>query len=184
MKALILSHFNPDLSVEIENDASLQGARAVLEQRNQGRKYLVAYTSRALYKAEKRYVITELELLAVVYLIGKFAYYVAGNRPFKSVADHSVIGPLIRTESPTSRLAWWILRLIPYQFEAMYRAGKQNIMADWLSRFPLDMSEDLPAFSSIPLLFLPRLDVSMLQRTDAFCRPLIKVLKCPTDTEA
>lgn len=182
--APVLSHFDPDLLVAIETDVSLESVDAVLKQGDRDREYVVAYTSRVLLEAEKRYRITELLLLAAVYGIGKFYCHVAGNRPFKIITEHSAIGPLIHTKNPTGRLARWVLRLWPYRFEIVSRAGKENVLVDWLSRFSVDTCEEpVLYFSSASSLFLPRLDNAALQLDEAFCRSFMEVLEGSTDTE-
>ena len=71
---------------ELETDASNVGMGAALRQ-----DYIpVAYTSICLSKSEKKYNITEKEVLAVIWRIKKFQFYLTGKRSVL-VTDHKAI---------------------------------------------------------------------------------------------
>lgn len=162
MAGPILSHFNPNLEVEIHTDASTVGLGAVLIQKHEGVEHVLAYASRALNNAERNYGATHLELLAVVFGIEKFEPYVAGNEQFKVVTDCSAIAPLLRTKNPVGRLARWVMRLSPFTFEVVYRKGCENVVADYLSRYLLEHCEEPTGLSSAPLFFVPKVDICAL----------------------
>ena len=104
-EAPIMSHFDPELPVEIHTDASAYGVGAVCVQRQNGEERVIAYASKTLNKAQRNYGATELEVLAVVFGIEKFRYYALNNMQFKVVTDHSAISALLRTKYPDGRLA-------------------------------------------------------------------------------
>ena len=104
-EAPIMSHFDPELPVEIHTDASAYGVGAVCVQRQNGEERVIAYASKTLNKAQRNYGATELEILAVVFGIEKFRYYALNNMQFKVVTDHSAISALLRTKYPDGRLA-------------------------------------------------------------------------------
>jgi len=56
------------------------------------------------------------------------------------VTDHLALKWLNSIENPTGRIARWALELLQYQFDVYYRKGNQNIVADALSRQPLDIT--------------------------------------------
>ena len=65
-----------DVNFTLETDASIQGLGAVLSQpQADGKLHPVAYTSRALNKAEKSYSIMKLETLADVWAVCHFHSY-------------------------------------------------------------------------------------------------------------
>jgi len=83
----------------METDASIQGLGAVLSQlQDSGDIHPVAYASRALSATEKRYAITELETLAVVWAMSHYHAYLFGN-DVTIYTDHSGEGSFGNSKS-------------------------------------------------------------------------------------
>ena len=135
----VLSYPNFDEDFVLETDASHQGLGAVLSQRQEdGKLHPIAYASRALSGAEKNYGITDLETLAVVWEISHFHYYLYGHR-VTVYTDHSAVKAVLETASPTGRHARWWTRVFSRgvrEVAIVYRPGKDNVLADALSRNP------------------------------------------------
>jgi RNase H-like domain found in reverse transcriptase len=108
-------------------DASGFGIGAVLLQ--QGRP--VAFESRSLSAAEKRYPTGEQELLAVVLALKVWRCYLQGP-PIKVIKDHSAITCLPNSPLSGRRRACWAEFLADYDISREYQPGKDNI-ADPLS---------------------------------------------------
>lgn len=72
----------PDISKPfiLDTDASNWSIGAVLSQEIDGKERVMAYASRTLTKAEKRYCVTRKELLAVVHFIKHYRHYLYGRR--------------------------------------------------------------------------------------------------------
>jgi len=119
----------------IQTDASTTGLGAVLTQHFEEGERVIAYASRTLNGAERNYSATELECLAVVWGIRHFRGYLEGYQ-FSVITDHQALRWLRGIESPTGRLARWMLELQQYTFDVKYRRGKLNQVADALSRLP------------------------------------------------
>ena len=98
-----------------------------------GKEMPVAFYSRQLRGAEKRYSATELKALAVVAAIHPFLPYLFG-RHFSVVTDHQALKALMTTTPLNRRLQGWALKLQNFAFSVVYRAGKENGNADGLSR--------------------------------------------------
>ena len=135
----------PDSETEFElyTDASDVGLGAVLSQRGR----VVEYASRRLNQAERNYSVTERELLAIVWAIEKWRKYLFGKR-FLLNTDHRPLTFLHTVKEPRGRIARWISRIQEYDFRIRYTRGKDNTVADCLSRSyswtrPLD-HETLP----------------------------------------
>ena len=82
---------------------------------NEGREKVVAYHGRRLNKAERNYMVTEIELLAAVDSIKHWRAYLWG-RTFKLVVDHVALKWLHTMRDtmeggPSSRLMRWIIKL-------------------------------------------------------------------------
>ena len=92
----------------METDASVQGLGAILSQvQSNGEVHSVAYASRVLSMTEKKYAITELETLAVVWAVTHFHAYLYGN-DVTIYTDHSAVKAVLETPNPSSKHAcWW-----------------------------------------------------------------------------
>ena len=115
-------------------DASGVGLGAVLSQEDHnGLDRPVAYYSRGLTKAEKNYSTTELECLAVVAAVKRFANYLE-SLPFNVITDHRSLLYLDKMKHSMSSLTRWSLSLQPFVFNVIHRAGSMHGNADGLSR--------------------------------------------------
>ena len=100
----------------------------------------VAYFSRQLQGAQKFYSATELEGLALFKAIFFFAHYLWGKK-FTVVTDHQALVSLLKSNRLNKRLFGWMLKLLDFDFEVVYRPGKENADADCLSRQAWDSKE-------------------------------------------
>lgn len=147
IKALITSettllHFNENSKTVVETDASSIGVGAVLLQPDdQGDLRPIAYESRTLSSAEKNYSQVEKEGLAVIFAVNKFKTYLLG-RHFTLKTDHKPLITLFNEHKPVSQMASsrikrWSLLLSAYDYTIEFVRGKDNVIADFLSRKPL-----------------------------------------------
>lgn len=119
----------------IETDASeLAVGAALLQDFPDGRR-IIAYYSKKLSSTQRKYAATEKECLAVVLAVENFRHYVEGTT-FAVITDAKSITWLfsISATNGNSRLLRWALKLQSYDFSIQYRKGKDNILADCLSR--------------------------------------------------
>ena len=136
----ILAYPNFQRDFLLETDASQQGLGAVLSQvQSDNRSHPIAYASRGLTPAEKNYGITDLETLAVVWSISHFHYYLYGHK-VTVYTDHSAVKSVLEMSSSSGRHAPWWTRVYGRgikEVNVVFRAGKENVAADALSRNPL-----------------------------------------------
>ena len=127
----------PDFTTnfQLSVDACSDSIGFVLSQIQGGCEKVIAYAGRTLNKFERNYSINELEALSVVEGIKHFHVYLYG-RPFKIFTDNSSITWLYRQKEPKGRIARWILQLLQYDFDIIYKTGKSNTNADAISRIP------------------------------------------------
>ena len=71
----------------LRTDASKCGLRAALMQEHEGRFFPIAYGSKKMTSAKRKYSTIEKECLAIVWGVAKFRLYLAG-KPFVLQTDH------------------------------------------------------------------------------------------------
>lgn len=121
----------------IQCDASDVGVGCVLSQEDDdGREVVIAFASRTLSDAEKKYTVTEKECLAVLFGVHKFRCYIEGTR-FKVITDHHSLLWLSNLKDPCGRLARWAVKMQQYDMLLEHRKGSLNVVPDALSRAPL-----------------------------------------------
>ena len=139
----VLVHYDGDIDLVLSCDALPYGVGAVLSHRfGVEAERPIAYASRTMAPAEKRYSHLNKEALAIIFGLKKFYQYLYG-RKFIICMDHK---PLLYLFDPTraipqlasSRLQRWALTLSAYTYYSIeYKSGKSNCNADAFSRLPL-----------------------------------------------
>ena len=99
----------------------------------------VQYLSRTLNVHEKKYAPTHKEALAIVWCVEQCKHYLMGNK-FQIRTDHSALKWLMSAKDQDSKLMRWALTLMEYDYEVIHIKGKSNVVADALSRAPLDIT--------------------------------------------
>ena len=140
MEAPILTTFK-DKELIVEADASPNGVGAVLLQVEGGVEKPIAFASKRLSEAERNYSQTDKEGLALIFAVKKFKYYILG-RKFEMRTDHRPLLALFgRGKSipvhANARLVRWSILLSEFDYDLCFKPGKQNVVADALSRLPI-----------------------------------------------
>lgn len=100
---------------------------------------VVMYISQRLNDAETRYTNTEREGLAVLRCLEEVRWMVTGSPfPTKVYTDHSALLSILKGDGVThkGRMGSWMVRMSEYDVEYYYINGKENGIADGLSRMP------------------------------------------------
>ncbi|UYV74499.1 hypothetical protein LAZ67_11003688 [Cordylochernes scorpioides] len=140
----VLAHFNEDLPILVNCDASEYGVGVILSQIDHGIERPVVFASLTLNKTERRYAVIDREALAVIFAVSKFSQYLLG-RKFKIVTDHKPLVGLFNPNKPipqvlSPRMMRWCLTLSAYTYTIEYKPGIKNGNVDTLSRLPLNES--------------------------------------------
>ena len=117
----------------LDTDASQERIGAVLSQNIDGHERVIAYASRTLTKAERKYCTTRKEMLALVWGIRTYRPYLYGRR-FQVRTDHNSLKWLHNFHEPEGQVARWLEVLSEFDFDVLHRPGKKHANADALSR--------------------------------------------------
>lgn len=126
----------PDYSkpFSISCDASQRAIGSVLTQvGSDGMDHPIAFSSRKLTPTEQRYSTIEQELLALLHAVNRYHHYIAGSH-FTVITDHNPLRYLFKMANQNSRLMRWSIYLSQYSFDIRHQKGKENVVADYLSR--------------------------------------------------
>lgn len=129
--APILKVPNMDKDFLVCTDASEEGLGAVLMQ-DEG---VIAYASRKLKGHEINYATHDLELAAVVMALKLWRHYLMG-RQFELRTDHKSLEYIFTQKDLNARQRRWSELFSDYDFKISYIKGKENKVADALSRRP------------------------------------------------
>jgi hypothetical protein len=120
----------------METDASDGVVAGVLSQLHpDGVWHPVAYFSKTMAPAECNYPIHDKEMLAVVRCLEEWRAELEGLQSQISIyTDHRALEYFMTTKRLSSRQANWAEYLSRFDFLICYRSGRQNELADALSR--------------------------------------------------
>ncbi|KAJ1192942.1 hypothetical protein NDU88_002248 [Pleurodeles waltl] len=135
-----LGHFDVNKKTILMTDASGAGLGAVLIQVVDKEESVIEFASRRLQGAEWSYSAIEKEALACCWGINHYRYYLWGL-PFVLRTD-----PLLQVfkcgrgleGSMIPRISRWLINIIDFNFDVEFVRGKKNVVADCLSRMPID----------------------------------------------
>ncbi|KAL0147798.1 hypothetical protein M9458_056875, partial [Cirrhinus mrigala] len=132
----VLGFADPKLPYILHTDASTSGLGAALYQEQDGQQRVIAFASRGLSHSESHYPAHKLEFLALKWAVTeKFHDYLYGSS-FTVVTDSNLLTYLLTTAKLDAVSYRWLAALSTFSFTLQYRAGKQNVDADSLSRRP------------------------------------------------
>ena len=127
----VLAYFDPSKPISLQVDASQHGVGGALFQ--EGRP--IAFASKSLSKAEKKYAQIEKELYAILFGCKRFHQYVYGHKIMVQT-DHKPLESIMKKPLGLAppRLQRMLLQLQRYDLEVHHVPGKNIPVADVLSR--------------------------------------------------
>ena len=128
----------------VECDASGNGIGVVLMQVERP----ISFESRPIKGKFLHKAIYEKEMLAILHALKKWRPYLMG-RHFKVKMDHDSLKYFLEQILSSKEQQKWVTKMLGYDFEIIYKKGKQNVVADALSRKDEDVEALLCAISII-----------------------------------
>jgi hypothetical protein len=135
-EAPVLKIPDPSKPFRVTTDASDFAVGAVLEQEGATGWHPVAYHSKALNDAQKKWPAYDKELLAIMEATEKWRPYLA-DAHFDVFTDHMPLKYLHTKDKLPHRHANYLDWLSRFDFEVHYKPGRANTAADALSRNPV-----------------------------------------------
>ena len=124
----------------LEMDASGRGLGVVLSQKQaDGRYHPIAYTSRVMNETEQRYHSNKQEFLALKWAVPKqfheyLSPYGKNRNKFVVRMDNNPLTYIFSSTNLNAAGQRWVAHLASYNFSLEYQKGKDNTVADFLSR--------------------------------------------------
>lgn len=128
---------SPDftLRVHVQVNASDIGIGTVLARGPSGEERPVVFLSRKLLPRETEYSTVEKECLAIKWSLESLRYYLLGPE-FELETDHRALTWIYSMKDKDAQVTRWYLALQPYKFKIRHCPGRNNLVANFLSRFP------------------------------------------------
>ena len=126
------------------NASRLHGLGFVLMQHKDDKTKVIQCGSRSLSPAEKNYSTLALELAAIVWAIQKCNFFLKGIEKFEVVTDHRPLIGIFTKPMPqidNKRITRLCEKILDRPFQVKWMAGKENVIADALSRAPAASTE-------------------------------------------
>jgi hypothetical protein len=185
-------HFDPEKPSTMNTDASDGAIAGVLQQPgDDGRLRLVACYARSLTDTERRYDVHDKELLAIVHAMRHWRVELQGAKHEVLVrSDHKNLRYFLTTKELSDRQARWYEKLCQYNFRIEHCKGKDNVVADALSRRPdlvgQKRKEEAALLRKDPngSLRLGKMAIRVTSLTMAENPTIAEIRKAPRDNEA
>ena len=136
LSAPILKAPDFDKPFKLQVDASDVGIRAVLlQESSQGIDHPVCYYSQKFNSHQANYSTSEKETLALLLALQHFDVYLNTTvAPIEVFTDHNPLVFIHRMKNKNQRLLRWSLALQEYSLTIQHIKGRDNVLADTLSR--------------------------------------------------
>jgi len=137
---VILTYPDFKLPFDFTTDASASGIGAVLSQKGRP----ITMISRTLKDCELNYATNERELLAIVWAIGKLQNYLYGTKEIRIFTDHQPLTFAVSERNTNAKIKRWKAFIEEHNAKVFYKPGKENFVADALSRQNINAKQGEP----------------------------------------
>ena len=134
----LLLYPNYQKPFDLTTDASSHAIGAVLSQNGRP----ITMISRTLSQSEEHFATNERELLAIVWAFKKLRNYLYGASQINIFTDHQPLAFSMSEKNPNAKLKRWRAFIEEFSPKFFYKPGKENVVADALSRQHINALEE------------------------------------------
>ena len=132
-KGPVLATPDPEKGYILYTDASDFAVGAVLMQEQNGEQRTIAFESTKLDATQRRWPTHEKELYAIKHALEKWRCYLLG-RPTVVYTDHCSLKYFLSQPTLTDKQIRWMEFINAFDLDIRYKPGKDNVVADAMSR--------------------------------------------------
>ena len=121
--------------IELSIDFSSKAVAAVISQNTDGHPRFIAAAGRKLKDYESRYHSSKGELLALHFALTQFSHLLTSSK-FKVFTDSTTVVNWQTMKGEGLTVSRWLDTFLRYDFDVIFRKGKDNTNADAISRTP------------------------------------------------
>lgn len=134
VETVMLHHPNTKETYYLQTDSSNLGVSGYVYQiGTDGDERVIGFCSKSLTVAEQKWTVTEQELWAIIYSLTKFETYLRGAR-LVIRTDHKSLIFLQSCKLLSARMIRWVHYISRFDYTIEHVKGRDNIVADVLSR--------------------------------------------------
>lgn len=164
LETVMLIHPDVHKTYYLQTDSSAIGIAGCIYQLSEdGEELVIGFCSKGLTEAEMRWTVTEQELWAIVYSLTKFETYLRGAK-LVIRTDHKSLTFLNSCKLLSARMIRWVHYIGRFDYHVEYVKGKDNVVADVLSRHIKGVTDILTSRNQGPQMNLFRTACSGLIR--------------------
>ena len=134
----------PDDEFEVTTDASEEAKAVGCIFTQNG--HPIAFESKKLNPHQLNYTVHDKEMYAIMHALMFWRPFLLGNH-FKVYTDHRSLTHLKTQPYLNQRQIRWMKQAVDYDCEILYKLGKENVVADALSRIQINALSPLPTKS-------------------------------------
>jgi hypothetical protein len=138
----VLIYRNLDEPYYVQIDASKEAVDCCLLQMHDGILKPIYFASRSSKKHERCLSSTDAELAGLVYALSVFRIFLSNGKKLIVLSDHCSIKYVQQLKFSSSPKLIRQSLLQNFNFEIRHISGAKNILADFLSRYPMDKEVD------------------------------------------
>ena len=131
-----IADFSKPFIIHVDAANSTVGG-ALTQEDKEGTERPIAFASMKLNPTQRAWSTIEKEAFAAIWALGKFRSWIFGQ-PVTIYSDHNPLTYITESVTKSAKLTRWYLALQQYDVTFRYKAGRNNVVADFLSRLESD----------------------------------------------